>query len=145
VVSLEGSNLLQSTYYYPRPYYPRPEPGEKIPIQVLNFRKLFAAWSPELKKTLYFEKPPEDENLKRAREIVLLQVYDWLAGREGLIELTDPEFEQFMEVYEAFLERLGEIQYIRRKKGRKTENIFELKESQYIIREVKNGLFSDKL
>jgi hypothetical protein len=50
-----------------------------------------------------------------------------------------------MEVYEAFLERLGEIQYIRRKKGRKTENVFELKESQYIIREVKNGLFSDKL
>lgn len=140
MVSLERGNLLQGTYYYPRP-----EPGEKIPIQVLNFRKLFAAWSPELKKTLYFEKPPENENLKRVREIVLLQVYDWLAGREGLIELTDQEFEQFMEVYEAFLDKLGEIQYIRRKKGRKTENVFELKESSYIIREVKSGPFSDKL
>jgi hypothetical protein len=111
----------------------------------LNFRRVFAAWSPELKKTLYFEKPPEDEDLKRVREIILLQVYDWLAGREGLIGLTDQEFEQFMEVYEAFLEKLGEIQYFRRKKGRKTENVFELKESSYIIREIKKGTFSDKL
>lgn len=140
MVNLEGENLLQNTYYYPRP-----EPGEKIPIQVLNFRRLFAAWFPGLKKTLYFEKLPENENLKRVREIILLQVYDWLAGREGLIELTDFEFEQFMGVYEAFLQNLGEIQYIRRKKGRKTENIFELVESSYVVREVKKGPFSDKL
>ncbi|WP_292371582.1 hypothetical protein [Methanosarcina sp. UBA411] len=140
MVSLEGDNLLEGTYYYPRP-----EPGEKNPILILNFRRLFAAWSPEFKKTLYFEKPPEDEKLKRVREIILLQVYDWLAGREGMIELTDQEFEQFMKVYEAFLEKLGEIQYIRRKKGRKMENTFELKESPYIIREVKKGNFSDNL
>jgi hypothetical protein len=140
VVNLGEDNLPENTYYYPRP-----EPGEKIPIQVLNFRRLFAAWSPELKRTLYFEKPPEDENLKRLREIVLLKVYDWLAGREGLIELNDAEFEQFMQVYEAFLEKLGEIQYLKRKKGRKTENLFELKESPYVIREVKKGPFSDKL
>ena len=140
MVILEGNNLLEGTYYYPRP-----EPGEKIPVQVLNFRKLFAAWSPELKKTLYFEKLPEDENLKRIREIILLHVYDWFAGREGIIELTGSEFEQFMEVYKVFLEKLGEIQYIRVKKGRKTENSFELKESPYVIREVKKGPFSDKL
>ena len=140
MVSLEEENLLQDTYYYPRP-----EPGEKIPIQVLNFKSLFAAWSPELKKTLYFEELPENENLKRIREIILLQVYDWLAGREGLIELTGSEFEQFMDVYEAFLQKLGEIQYSRQKKGRKTENIFELEESAYVIREVKKGPFSDKL
>lgn len=140
MVILEEGNLLEGTYYYPRP-----GPGEKIPIQVLNFRRLFAAWSPELRRTLYFEKLPEDENLKRIREVILLQVYDWLAGREGLIELTNEEFEQFMRVYEAFLEKLGEIQYLRRKKGRKTENLFELKESPYVIREVKKGPFSDKL
>ncbi len=139
-MSLEGENLLQDVYYYPRP-----EPGEKIPLQVLNFRRLFAAWSPELKKTLYFEKLPENENLKRIREIFLLQVYDWLAGREGLIELNDIEFGQFMEIYEAFLEKLGEIRYFRRKKGRKTENIFELEESSYVVREVRKGPFSDKL
>lgn len=140
MVTLEGNDLLEGTYYYLRP-----DPGGKIPILVFNFRKLFAAWSPELKKTLYFEKPPEDEDLKRIREITLLHVYDWLAGREGVIELTEPEFEQFMDVYETFLERLGEIQYFRRKKGRKTENIFELKESPYVIREVKKGPFSDNL
>lgn len=140
MVTLEGSNLLEGTYYYPRP-----APGEKIPILVLNFRRLFAAWSPEVKKTLYFEKSPENEDLKRVREIILLHVYDWLAGREGVIELTDLEFKQFMEVYEAFLEKLGEIQYFRRKKGRKTENVFELKESPYVIREVKKGPFSNNL
>ena len=139
-MSLREENLLQDTYYYPRP-----GPGEKIPIQVLNFKRLFAAWSPELKKTLYFEELPENESLKRIRKIVLLQVYDWLAGREGLIELTDSEFEKFMDVYEAFLQKLGEIQYSRQKKGRKTENIFELEESAYVIREVKKGPFSDKL
>jgi hypothetical protein len=139
-VSLERDILLKGASYYPRP-----APEEKIPIQVLNFRKLFAAWSPELKKTLYFEIKPEGENLKRIREITLLQIYDWLAGREGLIEVTDTEFKQFMEVYEAFLTKLGEIQYIRRKRGRKIENLFELKEFPYAIREVKKGFFSDKL
>lgn len=140
MVKLEESSFLQEIYYYPKP-----APGEKIPIQILNFRKVFAAWSPELKKTLYFEKMPESESLKRVREIFLIQVYDWLAGREGLIELSYSEFEQFMEVYGAFLQKLGEIQYFRQKKGRKTENLFELKESGYIIREVRKGSFSDKL
>jgi hypothetical protein len=141
VVSLGEGNLLQETYYY----HPRPEPGEKIPVQVLNFKKVFAAWSPELRKTLYYEKLPEDEDLKRIREIILLQVYDWPACREGLIELVGSEFEQFLEVYEAFLQKLGEIQYSRQKKGRKMTNVFELKESVYVIREVKRGSFSDKL
>jgi hypothetical protein len=144
VVILEEDSLLQGIYYGTY-HYPRPEPGEKIPIQVLNFKRVFAAWSPELRKTLYFEQLPENENLKRIREIILLQVYDWLACKKGLIELTDSEFEKFMDVYEAFLQKLGEIQYSRQKKGRRMENIFELKESDYVIREVKGGPFSDKL
>jgi hypothetical protein len=139
VVIIEGA-LLQDVYYYPRP-----EPGEKIPIQVLNFTRVFAAWAPQLKRTFYFEKLPESDGLKRVREVMLLQVYDWGAGREGLIELNDSEFKQFMEIYEAFLEKLGEILYTRHKKGRKTENIFELKESTYVVREVRKGPFSDKL
>ncbi|AGF96110.1 Hypothetical protein MmTuc01_0698 [Methanosarcina mazei Tuc01] len=94
------------------------------------------------------EKAPDESEaygLKRVREAVILYVYDWLAGREGIIELTNAEFAQFMEVYEAFLRKLGEIQYSREKKGRKTDNVFELKESPFIIREVKKGPFSDKL
>ena len=142
-MSLEGEIFSQDRYYHPRP-----APGGKVPIQVLNFRRVVAAWSPKLKNTLYFEKAPEEpeeEGLKRVREIVLLQVYDWLAGREGLIELTEPEFEQFTSVYEAFLQQSGEIRYSRHKKGRKTDNFFELQESPYLIREVKKGPFSDKL
>jgi hypothetical protein len=144
VVILEEKYLLQSTLCGTY-YYPRPEPGEKIPIQVLNFKRVFAAWLPEFRKTLYFEEMPGNESLKRKREIVLLQVYDWPACRKGLIELTDSEFEKFMAVYEAFQQKLGEIQYSRRKKGRRMENIFELQESSYVIREVKGGPFSDKL
>jgi hypothetical protein len=144
-VILGEDSLLQGILHYGTYHYPRPEPGEKIPIQILNFKRVFAAWSPELKKTLYFEELPENESLKRIREIILLQVYDWLASRKGLIELTDSEFELFMDVYETFLRRLGEIQYSRQKKGRRIENIFELEESTYVIREVKRGLFSDKL
>ncbi len=143
MVRLEDEAFTQDRYYHPRP-----GPGEKVPIQILNFRRIFAAWSPKLKATLFFEKAPEEpeeEGLKRVREVVLLQVYDWLAGREGIIELTNTEFGQFMEVYETFLQKLGEIQYSRQKKGRKTENIFELRESHFIIREVKKGPFSDKL
>ncbi|HII80675.1 MAG TPA: hypothetical protein HA261_09840 [Methanosarcina sp.] len=140
--------LEEETFSLDRYYHPRPGPGDKVPIQILNFRRVFAAWSPKLKSTLFFEKAPEEpeeEGLKRVREVVLLQVYDWLAGREGIIELNNAEFGQFMEVYEAFLQKLGEIQYSRQKKGRKTENVFELRESPFIIREVKKGPFSDKL
>jgi hypothetical protein len=140
---VEGQIFSQDKYYHPRP-----DPGEKIPIQILNFSRVFAAWSPKLKATLFFENSPEEsekEGLKRIREVVILQVYDWLAGREGIIELTDEEFEQFMDVYEAFLQKLGEIQYSRQKKGRRTENIFELRESPFTIGEVKKGPFSDKL
>lgn len=140
-MSLEGAGLPPGKNHY----YPRPEPGEKIPIQVVDFRRLFAAWSPDLKKSLYFETLPEEEGLKRVREIFLLRVYDWLAGREGIIELNAEEFEQFMEVYEAFLRNFGEIRYCRQKNGRKTENVFELKENPYLIGEVRNGPFSDKL
>ncbi len=139
MVRLEEGTFSQDKYYHPRP-----GPGEKVPIQILNFRRVFAAWSPKLKSTLFFEKAPEEseqEGLKRVREVVLLQVYDWLSGREGIIELTNAEFEQFMEVYEAFLQKLGEIQYSRPKKGRKTENLFELRESSFIIREVKKAFF----
>jgi hypothetical protein len=140
VVSLEEGDLLHE-----KNYYLKPGPGEKIPIQILSFKRVFAAWAPKMRKTLYFEKLPEDEGLKRIREIVILQVYDWFSCRKGLIELNNSEFEQFMDIYEAFLQKLGEIQYSRQKKGRKTENIFELKESTYIIREVRKGSFSDKL
>lgn len=143
-----GGRLEKEAFSRDRYYHPRPEPGEKVPVQILNFSRVFAAWSPKLKTTLFFNeapKEPEGEGLKRVREVFLLHVYDWLAGREGIIELTNTEFEQFLEVYEAFLRKLGEIQYIRQKNGRKTENLFELREAPFIIREVKKGPFSDKL
>lgn len=142
VIGLEFEN-----FFIPR-YFPRPKDGEKIPIQVMDFQRMYGAWSPDLKATLYFEggdEPLEAEGLKRVREITLLRVYDWLGEREGVIELSDDEFYNFEIVYSEFLRNCGEIQYSRKKVGRKTENIFELKERPYVVREVRNGIFSDKL
>lgn len=133
-------------------YFPRPSEGEKIPIQVLDFKRVYGAWVPELKTSIYFEVPnseesdlSEAEGLKRVREVTLLRVYDWLRGREGVIELSEEEFEKFERIYDEFLLKCGEIQYSRRKAGRKMENLFELKEGSYLVREVRKGVFSDKL
>lgn len=130
---------------FPSKHYPKPLEGEKIPIQVLDFKRMFAAWSPAIKKSLYFSEAPEAEGLKRLREIILLKVYDWFGEKEGLIELSEEEFEQFKQVYEEFLRQCGEIQFSREKVGRKFKKVFELKSSPYMIREVKKGVFSDKL
>lgn len=126
---------------------------------------MYGAWVPELKSSIYFETFPnlekseeseksekseeldfpEAEGLKRVREVTLLRVYDWFREREGVIELSEEEFQKFERVYNEFLLKCGEIQYSRRKKGRKTENLFELKEGPYLVREVRKGIFSDKL
>lgn len=134
-------------------HFPRPPEGEQIPIQVLDFKRVYGAWVPELKSSIYFEvfpdteesALPEAEGLKRVREVMLLRVYDWFREREGVIELSMEEFEKFERVYDEFLLKCGEIQYSRRKAGRKMENLFELKEGPYLVREVKKGIFSDKL
>ena len=84
--------LDEEAFSQDRYYHPRPGPGEKVPVQILNFTRVFAAWSPELKATLFFEKAPDEseaDGLKRVREAVILYVYD-CAGREGIIELKMP-------------------------------------------------------
>ncbi|MDD4331526.1 MAG: hypothetical protein PHD26_06935 [Methanosarcinaceae archaeon] len=153
--NLKNTRLKKKRIFLPK-YFLRPSEGEKIPIQVLDFKQVYGAWVPELKSSIYFELSPkgekdefselsEAEGLKRVREVIILKAYDWFREREGVIELSEEEFEQFEQVYTEFLQKCGEIQYSRKKVGRKTENLFELKEKPFIVNEVRKGFFSEKL
>jgi hypothetical protein len=71
--------------------YLKPKENEKVPILVLDFKKRYACWLPGLRQTLYFDEKPETEELKRIREIILLEVY--VSGEtKHLIELTLEDF-----------------------------------------------------
>ncbi len=52
MVRLDEEAFSQDRYYHPRPG----PGGEKVPVQILNFTRVFAAWSPELKATLFLKK-----------------------------------------------------------------------------------------
>jgi hypothetical protein len=106
--------------------YLKPKENEKVPILVLDFKKMYACWLPGLKKTLYFNDKPETEELKRIREIVLLEVY--VSGEfKHLIELTLEDFKQFESVYDLFSTYGGEILYHRQKEGNKKRSCFTFK------------------
>jgi len=106
--------------------YLKPEENEKVPILVLDFKKMYACWLPGLRKTLYFDDKPDTEELKRIREVVLLEVY--VSGdAKHLIELTLEDFDQFERVYDLFSTYGGEILYHRQKEGKKKRNCFTFK------------------
>ncbi|MDV0447731.1 hypothetical protein MsAg5_16430 [Methanosarcinaceae archaeon Ag5] len=106
--------------------YLKPAQDEKVFIQVLDFKKMYACWLPGLRYTLYFDEEPKTEELKRIRQIVLLEVYDGNGKR--LIELNDEEFEQFEMVYDMFSTYGGEIWFYRQKTGRRLRKNFWLKQ-----------------
>ncbi|WNY26002.1 hypothetical protein [Methanolapillus millepedarum] len=107
-------------------HYLKPAEDEKVFIQVLDFKKMYACWLPGLRYTLYFEEEPKTEELKRVRQIVLLEVYD--GDGKKLIELNDEEFEQFEIVYDMFSTYGGEIWFYRQKSGRRLRKNFWLKQ-----------------
>ena len=105
--------------------YLKPPEDEKVPIVVLDFKRMYACWLPELRHTLYFEEEPKTEELKRIRDVVLLEVF----SRESkyLIELTAEDFDLFKSTYSLFSTYGGEIYYSRRKVGRKMRHYFDYK------------------
>ena len=106
--------------------YLKPDENEKVPILVLDFKKMFACWLPGLRETLYFNDRPETEELKRIREIVLLEVY--VSGEsKHMIELTLDDFNQFERIYDLFSTYGGEILYHRQREGRLNKNCFTFK------------------
>lgn len=105
--------------------YLKPPENERVPVVVLDFKKLYACWLPGLRYTLYFDEEPQTEELKRIREIILLEVFS--ADAKYLIELTAEDFERFEIAYSLFLTYGGEMYFYRRKEGRGMKKYFDFK------------------
>ncbi len=116
-------------YYHLIKQFSKPREGEYIPITFVEFKQKLVGWSPELKRSVYIEKEEEKEKLKRVREINVMIAINHLSGKLSSIELTDDEKVRFEEVYNAYLEKGGQIMYTRKKTGGKTLSFFELRET----------------
>lgn len=127
-----------------RTSYPKPDEEEVVPITFIDMREVFAGWSPELKRTVYKQDFMETEGLKRVREVILLEVYNWLFGGISFIELSEMELSQFKEVLDQLAEKGGEIVYTRKKQNQWMINYFRLVEPKPEKANVK-GTSLDKL
>ncbi|MDL2261745.1 hypothetical protein LJC08_05910, partial [Methanimicrococcus sp. OttesenSCG-928-J09] len=108
--------------------YLKPPENERVPIVVLDFQKMYACWLPGLRYTLYFDIEPKTEELKRIREVVLLEVFS--LDSKFLIELTPDDFERFETAYSLFSTYGGELFFYRRKEGRWMKKYFDFKPKQ---------------
>jgi len=125
--------------------YPRPHEGEEIPVQFIDMEKKIAAWSPEIRKTLYFDAFEQAEGLKRIREVFVLRVYNWYRDGQSIIELTNEERMQFEDIFNKFLLYRGEIMYRRKKEGRRYKNYFVLVDDSYSKKDVNEWLLAERL
>ncbi|HNT71516.1 MAG TPA: hypothetical protein PLJ69_05850 [Methanothrix sp.] len=81
--------------------YPKPLEGEQVPISFIASGKKMIGWSPEMGRSVQVEDESDVSALKRVREINEVRVFNWLSGREGLIELDDGEMEELLAILEA--------------------------------------------
>ena len=134
-------------------HFAKPEPGEFVPIRLIEMTKEMVAWSPKLNQSIYVTPDmPDAGDLKRVREVNVLTVVNQLSGSISTIELTDEEKDQFEIVYKASQDKGGQILFSRKKVGRKTVSFFELSEEKVGIEgkdrkkeiEVKSMLLSEK-
>jgi hypothetical protein len=126
-------------------YRPRPREGEEIPVQFLDLEKKIAAWSPELRHTVYADDPEEVSHLKRIREVFLLRVFSWYRDGEAFIELDNEERMRFEDVLHEFLLYGGEILYFRKKEGRRYTNHFRLLPDSGYDASINGWLLAEKL
>ena len=119
--------------------YPKPLEGEKIPISFLSAEKRRIGWSPEEGKSVSIDDETDLDSLKRVREINEVQIFNWLTGREGLIELHDREMEELVVLLEA---KNGEqLVYSRERVKGKLKPRFDLDDQ----REPRRWLLSERL
>ena len=86
IVSSERGHLNRLTKLYPKP-----KEGDAIPITVLEVERKEIGWSPKEGKSVYINESMDVSTLKRVRAVNEVRIFNWLAGSEGLIELTDEE------------------------------------------------------
>jgi hypothetical protein len=119
--------------------YPKPLEGERIPISFIGAERRRIGWSPEEGKSVTIDDETDLEPLKRVREINEVQIFNWLTGREGLIELPDREMEALQSLIEA--KNGEELVYSREKVKGKLKPRFDLEEE----REPRRWLLSERL
>lgn len=136
IAIIEGGDLKSPSHL--RTSYPRPSEGEEVPITFIDMREVFAGWSPELKRTVYKNDFMETAGLKRVREVILLEVYNWLLEGISFIELSEMELDQFKEILDQFAEKGGEIFYTRKMQGQWMINYFRLAEQRLQNVDVEN-------
>lgn len=78
--------------------YPKPLEGERVPISFIASEKKRIGWSPEEGRSVRIDAGTDLSTLKRVREINEVRVFNWLTGREGLIELSDGEMDRLLAV-----------------------------------------------
>lgn len=142
MITIEGDDLENQSHL--KTSYPKPAEDEEVPITFIDMREVFAGWSPELKRTVYKHDFMETAGLKRVREVILLEVYNWLLDGISFIELSEMELDQFKEVLDQFAEKGGEIVYTRKKKDQWMINYFRLVEAGLYKADIK-GKSMDKL
>ncbi|MDV0445862.1 hypothetical protein MmiAt1_14620 [Methanimicrococcus sp. At1] len=123
--------------------YLKPPENERVPIVVIDFKKMYACWLPGLRHTLYFDAEPQTEELKRIREIVLLEVFS--TDSKYLIELTAEDFEEFETAYALFSTYGGELFFHRRKEGRRMKKYFDFKPKQKVRSAIRKFSLLEKI
>lgn len=119
--------------------YPKPLEEERIPISFLRAEKKRIGWSPEVGKSVQIDDETDLDSLKRVREINEVQIFNWLTGRVGLIELPDREMEALQSLLEV---KNGEqLVYTRERVKGKLKPRFDLEE----VREPRRWLLSERL
>jgi hypothetical protein len=118
---------------------------EEIPVSFIDIEKKVAAWSPELKHTVYRDDFENTQGLKRIREVFLLKVFNGYRNGESVIELTNDERMRFEDILNEFLLYGGEIIYSRKREGRKYVNSFRLETANDKDVDVKGWLLAEKL
>lgn len=78
--------------------YPKPAEGEEIPISFLLTENRKIGWSPQEKKSVYIDEDTDINSLKRIRNAHLVKVFNWISGRESIIELSDQEIDAFKDI-----------------------------------------------
>jgi hypothetical protein len=119
--------------------YPKPLEGEKVPISFLAAEKRKIGWSPEDGRSVQIGEDTDIEPLKRVREINEVQIFNWLSGREGVIELSDREMEELLALVEA--KNGEELFYTRVKVKGRLKAAFALE----VEREPRRWLLSERL
>lgn len=143
MIIIEGDDLQRLKHL--KTTYPKPVEGEVIPITFIDKHEVFAGWSPQLKRTVYKHDYAETTGLKRVREVILLEVYNWLLDGISFIELSETELEQFKEVLEIYNENGGEIVYTRKREKQRMINYFRLVESVSYKSDVKKTTMAEIL